>query len=188
MLHNYYNPPNKQAFPVKKGIVRFHNPYKILFREGSMTKLSFRDSVLCATRGLFGGISNERNIKIQLLITLTAITTALLLNISKAYLITIVIVCFLMIILEMFNRGFEKLIDLISPEYNKDFGRIKDIMAGVVLLTFIMVIIVSFLILFEPVVSFLKIISHHPISFTLIIANILLCSIILLAYRIKNKN
>jgi diacylglycerol kinase len=153
-----------------------------------MTKVSFRDSVLCATRGLFRGISNERNIKIQLMIGAIITLTAVLLGISKVYLITIIIVCFLVVILEMFNRGFEKLIDLISPEYNKEFGKVKDVMAGVFLLTFIMAIIISALILYEPVINFLGVMSKNPDSLVLIIANIFLCSIILLAYFIKNKD
>ncbi len=59
-------------------------------------------------------------------------------------------------ILELFNRGFEKLIDLISPEYNREFGKVKDAMAGVVLLTFSMAMIVSFLILYNPVMKLLE--------------------------------
>jgi undecaprenol kinase len=153
-----------------------------------MTKVSFRDSAIHATRGLFGAISTERNIKIQLVIGSIIILTGILLGISKVYLITIIIVCFLVIILEMFNRGFEKLIDLVSSEYNKEFGRVKDVMAGVVLLTFIMAMIVSILILYEPAINFLRIISKNFTSLTLIIANIFLCSIILLAYYIKNKD
>lgn len=154
-----------------------------------MTKTTFRDSALCATRGLFKGISNERNIKIQLVIGFIIVMTAILLNVQKTYLITIIIVCLLVVILEMFNRGFEKLIDLISPEYNKEFGRVKDIMAGVVLLTFIMAMIVSLMILYQPVLTFLKIVSENPPSLLLIIANIFLISIILLGYYIKkNKN
>jgi diacylglycerol kinase len=153
-----------------------------------MTIVSFKDSVLCATRGLFRGISNERNIKIQLIMGFIIILTGILLGISKVSLITIIIVCFLVVILEMFNRGFEKLIDLISPEYNKEFGRVKDVMAGVVLLTFIMAMIVSVLILYEPGINFLKIASKNFSSLILIIADIFLCSIILLIYYIKNKD
>jgi diacylglycerol kinase len=152
-----------------------------------MTKVNFKDSTLYATRGLFNAISTERNIKIQLAISLIIILTGILLGISKVSLITIIIVCFLVIILEMFNRGFEKLIDLISPEYNKEFGRVKDVMAGVVLLTFIMAMLVSILILYEPVINFLSIVSKNFISLTLIIANIFLCSIIILAHYIRKK-
>jgi diacylglycerol kinase len=152
-----------------------------------MTKVSFRDSALYATRGLFNSISTERNIKIQLIIGFFIILFAIFMNISKVYLITIVIVCFLVIILEMFNRGFEKLIDLVSPEYHKEFGRVKDIMAGVVLLTFIMAITVSFLILYEPIINSLKNLPENPVLLIFIAANILLIPlVILIEHRKKN--
>ena len=153
-----------------------------------MTKINFKDSALCATRGLFRGISSERNIKIQIFIGSILILTAILLEISKVYLITIIIVCFLVVILELFNRGFEKLIDLVSPDYNKEFGKVKDAIAGVVLLTFTMTIIVSLLILYEPLIKLLNLLSQNPISLILITVNILLICIILFAYYIKKKN
>jgi len=154
-----------------------------------MTKVSFKDSAICATRGLFGAISTERNIKIQLFIGAVIIFISILLSISKVYLITIIIVIFLVVILEMFNRGFEKLIDLISPEYNKEAGKIKDAMAGVVLITFILAIIVSFLVLYQPLLTFFKIISENSTTLVIIIIDIFLSAIILLSYYIKkNKN
>lgn len=153
-----------------------------------MTKINFKDSVLCAARGLFKGISNERNIKIQILIGGIIILISLLLNISKVYLITIIIVCFLVVILELFNRGFEKLIDLVSPEYNKEFGKVKDAMAGVVLLTFTMAILVSLLILYEPVIKLLELMSYNIYSTIIIAANIFLILIVLAVNYIKNKN
>jgi diacylglycerol kinase (ATP) len=150
-----------------------------------MTKVSFKDSALCATRGLFRAISSERSIKIQILISAIIILIALVLEISKVYLITIIIVCFLVMILELFNRGFEKLIDLISPEYNKEFGKVKDAIAGVVLLTFTMAMTVSLLILFQPVINLLKEISEYPPFIFLLIASIILIGIILIVRDIK---
>lgn len=153
-----------------------------------MTKVNFKDSAIYATRGLFGAISTERNIKIQLFIGAVITLAAILLNVSKTYLITIIVVCFLVVILEMFNRGFEKLIDLISPEYNKEAGKIKDAMAGVVLMTFIMAMIVSIFILYQPLLTFFRIVSEHATSLTLMVTDILLTSIIFLAYYIKKIN
>jgi diacylglycerol kinase len=153
-----------------------------------MTKISFIDSTLCATRGLFKGISNERNIKIQILIGMLLIFTAAILEISKIYLITIIIVCFLVVILELFNMGFERLIDLVSPEYNKDFGRVKDAMAGVVLLTFGLAAIVSFIILYQPVLNLLKIMMHNNLSAGFIIANIFLIFILIIIEHFKKNN
>jgi len=151
-----------------------------------MTKVNFRDSILCATRGLFRGISSERNIKIQILIGGIIILFAMLLEISKVYLITIIIVCFLVVILELFNRGFEKLIDLVSPEYNREFGKVKDAMAGVVLLTFTMAILVSSLILFEPVINFLERTTENNFFIFAILGNVILILVILLANYLKN--
>jgi diacylglycerol kinase len=144
-----------------------------------MTKISFRDSAFCAFRGLFKGISSERNIKIQILIGAIIISLAFFLEISKVYLITIIIVCFLVVILELFNRGFEKLIDLISPEYNKEFGKVKDAMAGVVLLTFAMAFIISFMILYEPILKILLNANKHPLFLGLIISNAILLIIVI---------
>jgi len=153
-----------------------------------MTRVSFKDSALYATRGLFQAVSNERNIKIQLVIGAAIIFFSVLLDISKIYLITLIILIFLVIILEMFNRGFEKLIDLISPEYNKEFGKVKDAMAGVVLATFLLAIIVSGLILYQPLMNLLIIISQSYNLLLLMTMNILAISIIILVFYIKNNN
>lgn len=152
-----------------------------------MTRINFRDSVLCATRGLFSGISSERNLKIQLLLSSVIILISLISGISKVYLITIIIVCFLVMILELFNRGFEKLIDLISPGYNREFGRVKDVMAGVVLLTFTMAMIVSLLILYEPVLNLLQNASKFNLFLPAMLGNIILISIVLLAVYFKKR-
>jgi|GEM_PF-536689 len=153
-----------------------------------MTKVSFRDSAIHATRGLFGAISTERNIKIQLFIGAALVFFAILLEVSKVYIITIIILVFLVVILEMFNRGFEKLIDLISPEYNKEAGKIKDTMAGVVLATFTLAVIVSFLILYHPLMTFFRIVSENTTTLAIMILDILISSIILLCYYIKKVN
>jgi diacylglycerol kinase len=152
-----------------------------------MTRIGFIDSVLCASRGVISSISKERNIKIQILLCSIIIFFSLLLEISKTSLITIIIVCFLVIILEMFNKGFEKLVDFVSPEYNKEAGRIKDIMAGVVLLTFIMTAIVGFLILYNPFIHFINQISKNNFLLFSLISLIFLVSIIIIIKLIKDK-
>ncbi|HTY43743.1 MAG TPA: diacylglycerol kinase family protein [Patescibacteria group bacterium] len=153
-----------------------------------MTRVSFKDSALYATRGLFQAVSNERNIKIQLVIGAVIVFISVLLDISKIYLITIITVGSLVIILEMFNRGFEKLIDLVSPDYNREFGKVKDAMAGVVLATFLLAITVSALILYEPLKDLLLLISKSYNLLLLITINVLVISIIILTYYIKNNH
>jgi diacylglycerol kinase len=151
-----------------------------------MTKISFIDSAFCAMRGLYRQISGERNIKIQIILGMLAIFIALILDVSKIYLITIIIVSFLVVILELFNTGFEKLIDLISPEYNKEFGKVKDAMAGVVLLTFGLAVIVGLLILYEPAFYLLKIMLQNKFSLAFIIADFFIFCIVMIADYYKN--
>jgi len=119
-------------------------------------KNKFSKCVLIAIKGVAHGISKEKNIKIQILIGLCVILISFLLNIPKLDFIIIIFVSFLVIILELINTSIEKLIDKISPVFDKDYGKIKDMMAGAVLLSVILSIIIGFLILFKPIISIIK--------------------------------
>ncbi len=149
-----------------------------------MSKVSFTTSLKCAIKGILYGISKQRMLKILLLLGIFAIFASLMLRISKAYLITILIVVFLVIILELFNNNFERLIDLVSPEYHREFGEIKDTMAGVVLLSFILMVIVASLILYEPTIKLLTLMSKSPLPIFLMVINVIIIIFILL--RRKN--
>ena len=50
---------------------------------------------------------------------------------------------------ELFNSAIERLVDLVSPEWNKIAGEVKDIAAGAVLVTAITAAIIG-LIVFLP--------------------------------------
>jgi len=152
-----------------------------------MTKINFIKSFSCALRGIFKGISQERSLKIQVIIGLIIIAISFILKISKIYFITIILVIFLVIILELFNKNFEKLIDFVSPKFSKEAGEIKDRMAGIVLASSILSLIVGFLILYQPVIKALKASSIYPISLSLIFLNIIFIIIILFLYM-KKKN
>lgn len=121
-----------------------------------MGKLPFHKSVLLALKGIAYGILKERNLKIQLLIGIIVVIISLLLKISRAEFIIILFVCFFVIALELLNTALEKLIDSKYPDYDKDIGRIKDILAGVVLLAVILSVITGILILANPVIDFFK--------------------------------
>ena len=152
-----------------------------------MSKVGLAKSFYCALRGIFYGILQERSLKIQLLVGLVIIAISIILKISKIYFITIILVTFLVLILELFNKNFEKLIDFVSPEKNKEAGEIKDRMAGIVLATSILSLIIGLLILYEPSIRTLRTLSASPLSLSLILLNIIFIMIILFLY-IKKKN
>ena len=106
-----------------------------------------------ALKGIADGISSERNIKIQVVIGIAVIIASMLLNISTVELAIIIFVCFFVIIMEMLNTSLEKLLDKLRPEHDGDIGRIKDLIAGAVLLAVVLSITLGFLILLEPIIG-----------------------------------
>ncbi len=150
-----------------------------------MTKVKLGESFLCAIKGIFRGISQERNFRIQIFLGVVVIIGALIVKISQIYLITIILVTFLVLILEMFNRNFERLIDLVSPEYNKEAGEIKDTMAGIVLTSSILALVVGLIILYRPLINTTKALSGYPVSLALMIMCVALTLIIFVIYYIK---
>jgi len=152
-----------------------------------MTQTKLAESFLIAARGIFHEIYEERNIKIQIIIGLCIIIVSILLKISKIDFIIILLVSFLVIILELLNTGFEKLIDVISPNYNKELGRVKDISAAAVLFSVILAVIVGLLILYKPVINAFKL-APESILINLIIINLVFVIIIVFICIIrKNK-
>lgn len=110
----------------------------------------FLMSFVYAARGIRFAFRGQRNIKVQTAIGGIAIALSVALKIPVVELAVVIAVSFLVVILEMFNTGFEKLIDVISPEYHKEYGKIKDIIAGVVLMSAIMSVAVGVIILGPP--------------------------------------
>lgn len=53
---------------------------------------------------------------------------------------------------ELGNTAIECLVDLVSPEYNIKAGRIKDIMAGLVLITALTALIIGVLIILPKII------------------------------------
>jgi len=121
-----------------------------------MKRGKFLKSVSVALRGIRYIISKERNIKIQIFLGFMVIFVSILLKIPKIEFIIILFLSFFVIVLEIINTSVEKLIDKIHPNYDKDYGKIKDAFAGAVLLAVMLSIIIGALILFNPIISFFK--------------------------------
>jgi diacylglycerol kinase len=121
-----------------------------------MTKRNLSQSMIIAFEGIAHALSNERNIRIQALIGVIVLAVSLILRIPKNNVVIILVVSFLVIITELINTSFEKFIDSIHPAHNEEIGKAKDMLAGAVLLSVILAIIVGLLILWEPLIEFLR--------------------------------
>ncbi len=121
-----------------------------------MTKFNIIKGFLFAFKGLKHSIFKERNIQIQVIVAIEVFILLLLLKIPKIESAIIIFICFFVIILEMLNTSIEKLIDKICPHFDIDYGKIKDMLAGVVLLAAILSIIIGIIILYKPLILFLE--------------------------------
>jgi diacylglycerol kinase len=121
-----------------------------------MTKKKLSQSIMIALGGIAYGVSNERNIKIQGAIGILVLIISLLLKIPRSDFIIILLVSFLVIICELMNTALERLIDHLHPHNHDNIGKVKDMIAGAVLLSIILAIIVGLLILWNPLIEFFR--------------------------------
>jgi len=150
-----------------------------------MTQTKLAESFLIAAKGIYFGISKDRNTKIHLVIGFIVLISAFLLKISKIDFIIISLACFLIIVLELFNNCMERVIDVISPYYNKELGKVKNILAGIVLAADFLAVVIGLFIFYKPLINALKLISES-VLINLIIINTILLVIIVFVF-IKRK-
>ena len=102
-----------------------------------------------AFRGMGQAFKSEPNMRIHFAIILGVIAGGFLLHISTVEWL-VCILCFGLVIgAELFNTSIEKLVDLVSPEYNPKAGKVKDISAGAVMVCAIISAVIG-IIIFAP--------------------------------------
>mgnify|MGYP002711602507 CR=1 FL=1 len=106
-----------------------------------------------AFKGIVSSIKSERNMKIHFTMMILVIIAGILLNISMWEWITCFILFGLVISLEMVNTAIETVVDIVSPKYNFQAGRAKDIAAGAVLVNAIVAVIVGLLIFLPKIIG-----------------------------------
>ena len=106
-------------------------------------------SISYALRGFVALVKTEKNAKIHLLASITAILTGLLLEVSKNEWCILIFAIAMVWISETFNTAIEKTTDKLFTGFNEKAKYIKDISAGAVLISSIAALIVG-LIIFVP--------------------------------------
>lgn len=104
-----------------------------------------------AWKGILTCAGHEQNITFHLLAAIIVIIGGFLFNITHVEWMMVMLCIGTVITAELFNSAIERLVDLISPEWNKIAGEIKDIAAGAVLVTAVAAATVG-LIVFLPYV------------------------------------
>jgi diacylglycerol kinase len=107
------------------------------------------DSFKYAMNGLVIVFREERNFKIHIIASIVVIILAAYLEVSNQDFAILVIAIALVLIAEVFNTVVESILDFISPEYDFNVKKIKDLAAGAVFLAATFAIIIGVLV-FSP--------------------------------------
>ncbi|MEI6144317.1 MAG: diacylglycerol kinase family protein [Candidatus Berkelbacteria bacterium] len=116
------------------------------YNKWSVAKLF--NSFMYASRGIVNLLKSEQNARIHLIYAIVVATLAYILSISRIEAIVLFFAVTLVIAMETINTAIEKLLDIVKPEHCKQVEFIKDAMAGAVLITSIIAVVVSVLIFF----------------------------------------
>lgn len=111
-----------------------------------------------AFQGLYLVFRYENNARVHLLATVATVGLGFTVGLSGIEWAVVLTQIGLVWAAETFNTAIEKLVDLVSPEFNPKAGIVKDIAAGAVLVFSIIAVVVG-LIIFAPKV-------YHLLTFT----------------------
>lgn len=98
----------------------------------SLRKL--RNSFVYAWLGLKHVVREEQNFRIQVWIAALVIIAMFVLDVSRAEKAILVLATAFVLVLELVNSIFERIVDLLKPRLHETVKEVKDIMAGAVLL------------------------------------------------------
>lgn len=94
-------------------------------------------------RGIWFGIVDQRNLKVQITISVLVIAAGIYFNITPMEWCVLFLCIGLVISLELINSAIEGLVDLVTIEKKMLAGKIKDIAAGAVLIVSVVSIIIG---------------------------------------------
>lgn len=101
-----------------------------------------------AFKGLKLAIRYEQNFKVHFFAAVLVSAIGFYFNISTQEWLWVIAAIGLVMTAELFNSALEKLVDLVSPEYNAKAGAVKDMAAAAVLITSIAAAIIGILIFY----------------------------------------
>ena len=110
-----------------------------------------------AFNGLLHACKTQLNFRVHLICALIVVLLGYVLNLSTAEWLWIALAIGLVLVAELLNTAIELLVDLVSPEYNKKAGLIKDMCAASVLVTAVTALIIGLLIFVPKLLALI----HH---------------------------
>lgn len=101
------------------------------------------ESFIAAISGVLFAFKNERHFKFHSLAAITVVLAGFYLRITAMEWLAVLICIGLVTVSEILNSSIEKLTDMVSPNYNREAGIVKDLAAGGVLIAAIISVVVA---------------------------------------------
>jgi diacylglycerol kinase len=105
-----------------------------------------------AGRGIKAG-SRGRNFRVMLLAAVVVAGAGWWLQVGRVQWAVLVLSMGLVLALELLNTAGEMLVDLLSPEHDPRYGRVKDVLAGAVLVGAMATAVVGLMVLGPPLLT-----------------------------------
>ena len=149
---------------------------------------SFRRSFFYAIKGLAYCVSNERNMRIHLVVAFNVLLFAIIFNLKRLEFVILLLTFGLVIFCEIVNTAIETFVNLTSPAYNSLAKIAKDVAAGGVLFMAIISIFVGFILFghFQKLIfTFLFILKNPFIIFMFLCLNFFGLAFICKSFNLK---
>lgn len=106
-----------------------------------------------AWKGILTCAGHEQNITFHLIAAIIVLAAGFCFGISRTEWMVVMLCIGTVIATELFNSAIERLVDMVSPEWEKIAGEVKDIAAGAVLITAIAAAIVGMIVFLPYVIA-----------------------------------
>ena len=106
-----------------------------------------------AWKGILTCAGHEQNITFHLIAAIIVLAAGFCFGISRTEWMVVMLCIGTVIAAELFNSAIERLVDMVSPEWEKIAGEVKDIAAGAVLVTAIAAAIVGMIVFLPYVIA-----------------------------------
>lgn len=106
-----------------------------------------------AWKGILTCAGHEQNITFHLIAAIIVLAAGFCFGISRTEWMVVMLCIGTVIAAELFNSAIERLVDMVSPEWKKIAGEVKDIAAGAVLITAFAAAIVGMIVFLPYVIA-----------------------------------
>jgi len=123
--------------------------------QGQHSFRKFLKGFTYAFQGIIHAFKSQINFKFHTLATVVAVIAGIYCKLDLSEWLWIIAAIAFVLVAELLNTALEVLVDLVSPEYNKKAGIIKDLASAAVLLAALFAMLVG-LIIFLPKLNIVK--------------------------------